>query len=191
MKSDAAGIKAWLCQRMGCLFALNTIEQCTMLVIRDYDEKTHSRGVRACVVELQDFERTLNPRVPSGSEIVDDYMPLLLERCKKCSGKIIVATLKDSVVGFATVLTRVKSEEIEEGDIEYGLVYDLVVSSEFRARGIGRKLLEAAEAYAKSSEVRWLRIGVLAANNSAASLYDTLGFKPFYIEREKDLAGTS
>lgn len=162
-----------------------------MLIIRDYDEKTHSRGVRACLIELQDFERSLNPRMPSGAEIVDDYAPLMLERCKKCSGKVIVATLKEVVVGFTTILTRVKSEEIQDGDIEYGLVYDLVVSSKFREIGIGRKLLEAAEAYAKSNEVTWLRIGVLASNHSAASLYDTMGFKPFYVEREKELRGPS
>ena len=80
-------------------------------------------------------------------------------------------------------------EEIEEGDFEYGLVSDLIVASQYRKQGIGRQLLAAAESYARSSEVRWLRIGVLAENHHADGLYDSMGFKKLYIEREKELAG--
>ena len=66
---------------------------------------------------------------------------------------------------------------------------DVVVASKYRKQGVGRKLLEAAESYAKSKGVRWLRIGVLAENHSADGLYDAMGFKRLYIEREKELLG--
>ena len=127
--------------------------------------------------------------MPSGAEIVDDLLPHMLDRCTKCDGRILVAELNKEVAGFLTILAKVKSEEIEEGEIEYGLVSDLVVASKYRKRGVGRKLLEAAESYAKSNGVRWLRIGVLAENYSANGLYDSMGFKRFYIEREKELPG--
>ena len=158
-------------------------------MIRDFDEKAHLAGVRACLIELQDFERSLDPRMPSGAEIVDDFIPHMLDRCTKCDGRVLVAELNDEVAGFATILAKVKSEEIEDGEIEYGLVSDVVVASKYRKRGIGRKLLEAAESYAKSNGVRWLRIGVLAENHSADGLYDSMGFKRLYIEREKELSG--
>ena len=160
-----------------------------MILIRDFDEKAHLAGVRACLIELQDFERSLDPRMPSGAEIVDGFIPHMLDRCTKCDGRVLVAELNEEVAGFATILAKVKSEEIEDGDIEYGLVSDLIVASVYRKRGIGRKLLEAAESYAKSNGVRWLRIGVLAENHSADSLYDSMGFKRLYIEREKELPG--
>ena len=95
--------------------------------------------------------------------------------------------MNEKVVGFATILAKVRSEEIVDGDIEYGLVSDLVVASAHRKQGIGRKLLEAAESYARSNGVRWLRIGVLATNHSADGLYKSMGFKSLYIEREKEL----
>ena len=158
-------------------------------MIRDFDENAHLKGVQECLIELQDFERSLDPRMPSGAEIVDDYVPHMLNRCTHCHGKVFVAEVNEEVAGFATIFTKVKSEEIEDGEIEYGLVSDLVVASKFRQRGIGKKLLEAAESYARSKEVRWLRIGVLAENYSAGGLYDSMGFKILYIEREKDLAG--
>ena len=98
--------------------------------------------------------------------------------------------MNNEVAGFATILTRVVSEEIEDGNIEYGLVSELVVAGRFRNRGIGRMLLEAAESYAKSNSVRWLRIGVLAENAVADSLYASMGYEKQYIEREKDLLAT-
>ncbi len=127
--------------------------------------------------------------MPSGAEIVDDYIPQMLDRCTQCDGRVFVAELNEEVAGFATILPKVASEEIEDGDIEYGLVSDLVVARKYRKRGIGRMLLKAAETYAKSNEVRWLRIGVLAKNDFVDGLYDSMGFKRLYIEREKELVG--
>lgn len=125
--------------------------------------------------------------MPSGAEIVDAYIPNMLDRCLECDGKVFVAEVDGEVAGFATILARVMSDEIEDGDIEYGLVSDLIVASKFRKQGIGKKLLEAAETYAKSNEVKCLRIGVLAANQIANKLYDSMGFEKLYIEREKTL----
>jgi GNAT superfamily N-acetyltransferase len=160
-----------------------------LIQIRDFDEKTHLAGVRACLIELQDFERALDHRLPSGAAIVDDLIAHMLNRCTKCDGRVVVGELNEEVVGFATILAKVKSEELSEGEIEYGLVSELVVASEHRKQGIGRKLLKAAESYAESNGVKRLRIGVLAANHSADELYESMGFKSFYIEREKELPG--
>jgi len=123
--------------------------------------------------------------MPSGADIVDILIPHMLDSCATCDGMVLVAELSEAVVGFVTILAKVKSEEIEEGDIEYGLVSDVVVASKYRKQGIGRRLLEAAESYAKTKGVRWLRIGVLAENHSADGLYDSMGFTRLYIEREQ------
>ena len=162
----------------------------TLPLIKDFDEKAHLVGVRACLIELQDFERSLDPRMPSGAEIVDAFIPQMLERCAKCDGIVLVAELDGDVAGFATILAKVESGEIEDGNIEYGLISDLIVAREFRERGIGRKLLNAAESYAKTHGVKWLRIGVLAENYAAERLYDSSGFEKLYIEREKELSWT-
>ena len=66
---------------------------------------------------------------------------------------------------------------------------DLVVAGKFRRRGIGRRLLKAAESYAKANGVIWLRIGVFAEKHFADGLYDSMYFKKLYVEREKELAG--
>jgi len=157
------------------------------LLIREYDEAAHLEGVQACLVELQDFERALDPRMPPGAEIVEFYVPHMLLRCEQCDGIVLVAELNEEVAGYATILAKVRSEEIEDGDIEYGLVSDLVVANKYRKQGVGKELLLAAETYARSKDVKWLRIGVLDANDVANDLYDSMGFKRLYVEREKEL----
>lgn len=158
------------------------------MLIRDFNEKLDLDSVRDCVIELQDFECRLDPRMPPGADIVDAYVPHMLERCRQCEGKVLVAEVDGKVAGFATILTTVRSEEIDDGDLEYGLVSDLVILEKFRKLGLGRRLLEEAEAFAKECDVRWLRIGVLARNKAAVGLYSSMGFADHYVELEKDLA---
>lgn len=159
------------------------------ILVRDFDEKTHLNRVRECLVELQDFERLLDPRMPPGAEIVDRYIPQMLDRCRRCKGKVLVAEIDGRVAGYASILTRVRSEELEDGDFEYGLVSDLVVVQEFRKLGIGRKLLDAAESHARDCGVKSLRIGVLDDNEAAKRLYLSMGFSGLYVELEKTLGG--
>ncbi|MGI9234771.1 MAG: GNAT family N-acetyltransferase, partial [Woeseiaceae bacterium] len=144
-------------------------------------------GLRECLIELQDFERRIDPRMPSGAEIADPYLADMFTRCEDCGGRVLIAQVAGNVAGYATVLPRVKSEQIEDGNIEYGLISDLVVLENYRGLGLGRKLLEAAELYARSRNVRYLRLGVLAGNPVAEDLYASAGFLPLYIELEKVL----
>ena len=157
------------------------------ILIREYDEQRHLPEVRNCVMELQDFERSFDPRMPGGAEIVDDYMLQTFHQCKESQGQVLVAEVDGDVVGYATVLSKVESEGVENGGLEYGLVADLVVKNQFRGRGIGKLLLDAAEQYARSHGVSWLRIGVLSGNQAAQGLYESSGFSNIYTELEKDL----
>lgn len=157
------------------------------ITVRDYEPAKDADGIRACTIELQDFERRLDPRMPRGEEIVDDYLIQLVGRCAKYAGKVIVAEVNQDIAGFISVWTRVPSEEMDEGEFEYGYVSDLVVRRSSRGHGLGRALLEAAEAYARDSGARWLRIGVLAENSGARALYRACGFDDYSIELEKAL----
>ena len=155
--------------------------------ICDFDKSAHLHSVRECVIELQDFEHGIDPRIPPVIDIVDDFIPRLLHRCRLCDGKILIAEVDGEVAGFVTILSKVRNEEPEEGDFEYGLVSDLMVAERFRKQGLGRRLLQAAESHARARGVKWLRIGVLAGNPAADHLYASMGYSNLYVEREKDL----
>jgi len=156
-------------------------------LILGFDETRHSSGLRACLIELQDFERRLDPRMPPGAAIVDTYLPDMFDRCKKSGGRVLIAEVDGDVAGYATVMPKVKSEQIEDGDLEYGLISDLLVLEKYRGSGLGKKLLQASEQYARACKVRYLRIGVLAGNQVAEDLYASAGFSPQYVELEKTL----
>ncbi|HNP65918.1 MAG TPA: GNAT family N-acetyltransferase [Woeseiaceae bacterium] len=156
-------------------------------MIIPFDKQAHLEALRQLVIELQDYERELEPRLPPGAAIVDEYVPQMLLRCKQAVGQILIAEIDAEVAGFVTVLTRVSSGEIEDGDIEYGLISDLVVAPRFRRQGLGKELLEAGENFARSKKVSSLRIGVLHSNRAAMNLYAANGFSVLFSEMEKKL----
>jgi len=157
------------------------------LNIVKFDPLAHLKQLRVCVIELQDYEHALDPRLPTGSDIVDEYLPQMLMRCKTCRGQIFMAEVDGNIAGYVTVLTKVSSGELEDGDIEYGLVADLLVREQHRGSGFGRKLLDAAETYAREHGVKWLRIAALAGNRPAIEMYDSMGFSRLFVELEKTL----
>ena len=148
--------------------------------IRPY-RPADDRACRACVVELQEAERRVDPRLRAGDSMADAYLARMHSRCRDYAGAILVAEYGGPVVGLVMVLTRVPFESLDEPPGDYALVAELVVRAEYRGRGIGRALLHAAEAHARGSGARELRIGVLSGNRAARRLYRAEGFAP-YIE---------
>ncbi|MGI9200406.1 MAG: GNAT family N-acetyltransferase [Woeseiaceae bacterium] len=157
------------------------------MIVRKLNNESDSVGLRDCMIELQNFERNIDARMPSGEDIADEYIVEMLHRCHQCDGQVLVADVDGDIAGYVTILNRVQSDDLDDGNIEFGLVADLVVRKEFRGSGLGKDLMEAAEQYARDNDVRWLRISVMAANRGARDLYAALGFDEIYIELEKDL----
>jgi ribosomal protein S18 acetylase RimI-like enzyme len=156
-------------------------------VIQDYEPARHWDQVRSCVVELQEFERGLEPSLPRGEEMADAYLTFLLERCSRTAGRVLVAEVDHVVVGFVAVLARVAPEEPDEDQTPYAYISDLVVLPHHRQRGIGRALLDRAEVFARNSGARLLRVGVLSKNEPAARLYRTAGFTDYQLQLVKRL----
>lgn len=155
--------------------------------IRPFDGDRDLSAVRECFVELQDFERGIDGRVPSGSEIAEEYLDLLFERCRRHDGCLLVAEVDGAVAGFVAVHARFRSDEPDDGPMELALVSDLAVLAASRRRGIGRRLLETAEAYARGRGARWLRLSVKGGNEPAKALYAKAGFRELEVHLEKAL----
>ncbi len=159
----------------------------TRSAIRHYEPSRDRDQLRACIVELQDFERALEPRLPRGEEMADQYLVFMLERCARTSGRVFVAEVDHTVVGFVAVLANVSPEEPDEDRAPYAYVSDLVVRSAYRRRGLGRALLEHAEWFALGAGATLLRVGVLARNDGARRLYASMGFGDYTVQLIKPL----
>jgi ribosomal protein S18 acetylase RimI-like enzyme len=158
-----------------------------MLEIREFDPPRDCAAVRACFVELQDFERKIDPRMPSGEQVADAYLELMHRRCREFDGAVLVAEVDRALVGFVTVWARFRSAEPDDDPSEHGFVSDLVVTEAQRRRGIGRALLRAAEARAREAGAGALCLSVKAGNTAARSLYAAEGFVVSEILLEKRL----
>lgn len=156
-------------------------------MIREYQPEQDTPSLRDCIVELQEFERTIEPALPAGTAMADAYLAYILDRCREYRGKVFVAEVDRRVVGFVCVWARVPPTEPDEPPTEYAYISDLVILAPFRQRGLGRALLGRAEGYAREQQARVIRIGVLAQNVIAKQLYFDMGFTERRIELSKNL----
>ena len=155
--------------------------------IRVYDPARDAGALRACFRELQEFERALEPDLPPGEDVSDAYLALLFDRCARWRGRIFVAEQGGRVVGFSAIQAAVPQEEPDDPPGPYALLSDLVVLPEARRAGVGRSLLERAEAFARAEGATVLCLGVLARNRGARTLYAEAGFRERFLFLEKVL----
>ena len=146
-------------------------------IIREYQAQD-AAALRICVVALQESERAIDPALPPGEAMADRYRAHLHERCRAADGRIFVAERDGTVAGFVAVLAREPFTEPDDPSGVYALIADLVVLPAYRRQGIGRRLLDRAQAYATSAGARELRIQVLAGNEAARRMYRDAGFVP-------------
>ncbi len=158
-----------------------------MALIREYQPSTDAHPLRACFVELQEHERGIEASLLPGEEIADGYLDRMFSRCAALDGRVFVAEVEGGLCGFVCVWGKVSPEELDEDPRPYAYVSDLVVSAPHRRRGIGRQLLDHAEAYARTVGAGRLRIGVLAGNADAWRLYRACGFEDYLVQLRKGL----
>jgi ribosomal protein S18 acetylase RimI-like enzyme len=157
------------------------------ITIRDFDRLRDSDALRDCFIELQNYERELDPAKPEGSIIVDTYLDRMFARCREWDGRVFIAELTGQVIGFVCVWARVPPDEPDDSPVEYAFISDLLVRATYRRCGIGRQLLSAAGEYARSRGAGFLRIGVSARNVAAKRLYESAGFQDYEVELAKQL----
>ena len=138
------------------------------------------------LAELQEHEREFEPYHRTGSEMKGDYLSFLRKECEARDGKIIVAILDHKLVGFVCVWRGEQLDEYMSQAFEIGYVSDLVVSRDFRGKGIGSSLIEQAEKYCLNKEFRRLKIGALSRNVRTKELYNRFGYVDYDVQFVKD-----
>lgn len=76
----------------------------------------------------------------------------------------------DAIAGYALVTFR--------RNCGLGRLYSIAVDARFRGRGLGERLLAAAEQATRARGCRALRLEVRPDNAAAISLYDRRGYRP-------------
>jgi GNAT superfamily N-acetyltransferase len=157
------------------------------MTVREYFAPDDQPSVRMCLIELQEFERTLDPRVPPGAAIADAYLDGLFRRCDQFAGQLFVAEADGRVVGFVSVLGACRPDAPDDDAAPFAYVDDLVVLPKHRGQGHGQALLGRAEAYAAAQGRSALRLRVKGGNHPARGFYARAGYAEYEVELEKQL----
>ena len=88
---------------------------------------------------------------------------------RSASAFLLVAHSGDELAGYVLVLTRSTSRVAR--------LYSLAVSPAVRGRGVGSRLLDAAEAAAQARGADEMRLEVRADNRMAIRLYESRGYQ--------------
>ncbi|WP_254862862.1 GNAT family N-acetyltransferase [Halovivax gelatinilyticus] len=88
---------------------------------------------------------------------------------------LLVAKIDDEIAGFVSFAIERGSFDLTD---ERGTVSNLWVDPQVRNRGIGRQLLEAAEAELADRGASVCQLEVLAGNESARRFYRRIGYEP-------------
>jgi GNAT superfamily N-acetyltransferase len=97
---------------------------------------------------------------------------------------VLIAVWNDQTVAGFLHLHSVTDYYTERKN---GHVADLVVAQPYEGRGIGRRLLAAAEDWARAQRFDWLTISVFRDNTRAARTYEQMGFRPEVIRLLKPM----
>ena len=96
----------------------------------------------------------------------------IASRLNDGSGVFLLAISKEQVFGFVTLYQGFSSVSLKK----YWVLNDLYVSTSARGTGLGRALMEFAEAYAKSTNAKGIELETSLDNVVAQSLYEDLGY---------------
>jgi hypothetical protein len=91
------------------------------MTIREYRAVDDLPAIRACLIELQEVERALDPRLPAGTAMASAYLDRLFTRCRQFAGQLFVADVEGRVTGFVSVLGAFRSEEPDDDPAPFRL----------------------------------------------------------------------
>jgi len=141
--------------------------------IIDYNAR-YDEDIKDLLVELQEYIVLIDR---DGYNIItDEYREIKFKKTIKeianFNGKMLLAVENDKVTGL--IVGLINNEE--QSDYEFkapkrGRVAELIVSSNCRAKGIGKQLMDKMEAYFKSVGCQAILIEVFAYNEKAKSFY--------------------
>lgn len=153
--------------------------------IREYAPRDRD-GVLECVAELLDYEGALEP-THYGGRIAPAHLGWLLQQCAARGGRILVGLREGRVRGYVCAWMREPFGEHLARPEEAAYVSDLVVRAEERGSGLGRALLQAAEAFVGERDGGPVTLIVLARNAAARRFYSAAGYREFELRLVKGL----
>lgn len=155
-----------------------------MINIRKYRPTDYAQlGLLACALYATQHAHAADPSEPGVSE----YIVQLLGNTEKDGALLLVAEHESELVGFVSLLELVVPEGREAGKDAYSFLSDLFVREDFRNKGTGSLLTNAAEQYARQAGASRIALKVLTENRDAVAFYRKMDYQEKFRVLSKSL----
>ena len=124
------------------------VDQKTLVVIRRFDAARDAESLRECVIDQQNFHRSVEPSWPDGDAIVADYLTYLDAECPAQNGCIIMAHCGRQAAGFVCVVATTRGEWPDD-PTPFAWIHDIDVKPDHRQQGGASMLMVEAEGFAR------------------------------------------
>ena len=150
------------------------------IIIREY-KMSDEGGVKRCIGELKKFESQFDPDYFTS----EDSIEKLFSDIK--NGKIFVAESENGIVAFISVVIENKNDELIVSKVDTVYISDFVVLPECRGMGIGHKLVKEVENFARTRNIKYLKLRVFSESEKTVGFYHELGFFDYETTMLKEL----
>jgi ribosomal protein S18 acetylase RimI-like enzyme len=117
----------------------------------------------------------------------DDYATFLGSQLDEPDMVVLVAEKDGGVIGYAYAAVEGYDYKSLRGPA--GVLHDLIVHPEYRGRGVGRLLLDAALSYLQSRGAPRVVLSTAERNTSAQRIFERMGFRRTMVEMTRELDG--
>lgn len=149
--------------------------------------ETHIPAIVELWIEMIDYHTQLDQFFKRREDAHLNYESFIKELFNSNEAKILIALEDDKILGY--ILAKVDEYPPVYLYEKYGVIYDLVVKSTYRRRGIGTKLLNRSIDWFYSQGLDRIELILASKNEKANSFYVKNGFQDckrvLYLERKK------
>lgn len=137
--------------------------------------------------KLQAVEHAVEPDRRVDDTVADEYLVQLLGTVAEQDGRIFVAEVDGTVVGWLVTYVGEDAIYVRAEDRTYGYMAELFVEEPFRRQRVAHALLATAEVDFAARGLHTLEIGVLAGNAAARAAFEAMGYRPYSLALRKRL----
>jgi GNAT superfamily N-acetyltransferase len=136
--------------------------------------------------EFIEFHRQHDPSFAGSPEAADHYRRFVAEKLADPNWLVLVAVDETSVVGYclAAIMER---PPLYFAVNRYGFVEDMIVTQQYRRRGVGYLLYDRIEAWLKANKVTRIELRATVANEVSQAFWKRAGFKEFVVTLVKEI----
>lgn len=131
--------------------------------------------------EFMDFHRQYDAHFTRSRYGHMKFKDFVSKKISARNALVLVAQVNRRVVGH--IIACIDPYPPVFVEKRYGAIYDLMVDSRFRRRGIGRRLLSETRKWFRKKGIKRIELSVAVTNPLAMRFWNRVGFKT-YIERK-------